>query len=550
MIRLEGLSNEFFEKLLSGIVSQETTQDTYKYWRFVSELLPAEETITYINLIWESLNILREIQVLSKDTPSLDKDTILNVVDSIIYSEIKETRYKGYAQFMRYNLGEELDATLESSITELGRNIRAEIISILDNALTLNLTIEESYAVVPEFIDHYGQVFTEELANLINTFRNNDSSYVRENFWGWQAFLNRYKVKTIKNLPDLLNLSSAHYKAKVTLNSTTSRPLTSLEQIEEMERVHLETGEPLFELELAVLDTIIPPKPHEVTLCVGERGLGKTKVGAYITSSAMKQNRRVMFYSPEIHKEKLFFNFVMPSYVRTTCGFLVTPDQLLRKTAHYPEGTQYSPEEKQNLVNFAKTKFVENGNFIHIDTPYNYLTLAEEFRADIIKFQPDIIVWDHTQDIRGNVGMNEMTMKLAETFEDIKREFPLHIFALSHTGSEFKRPSVEEPIITSKIASWSSKLEIVADNIVGMFGSEGQRINFFFTKLRWHPPVAMWKTFRMDAQHNWFYYQDKDQHVRHLEDPLLASLQEGYDDGGMKELLGIDVNADDDLFRI
>jgi hypothetical protein len=109
---------------------------------------------------------------------------------------------------------------------------------------------------------------------------------------------------------------------------------------------------------------------------------------------------------------------------------------------------------------------------------------------------------------------------------------------------------VEEPIITNKIASWSAKLEIVADNIVGMFGSEGQRINFFFTKLRWHPPVPMWKTFRMDAEHNWFYYQDKDQHVQHLEDPLLESLQRGYDDRGLQELLGMDSNHDDDLFSI
>jgi len=549
MIRLEGLSNEFFEKLLSGIISQETTQDTYKYWRFLSELLPADETITYINLIWEALDILREIQVLSKDVPTLDKDSILSVTDSIIYSEIKEARHKGYAQFMRYNLGEELDITSEASIVELGRNIRSEVISILDNAIALNLTIEESYAVIPEFIDHYGQVFTEEIANLINTFRNNDSSYVRENFWGWQSFLLKYKIKTIKDLPNFLNLSSKHYKTKVTLNSSISRPLTSLEQIEEMEKEHLETGTPLFDLGFDILNSITPPKAHEVTLCVGERGLGKTKVGSFITANAMNQNIRVMFYSPEIKKSKLFFNFVFPAYVRATCNFLVTPDQILRKVPHLTE--IYSPEERQNLVNYAKIKFVEEGNFMHIDTPYNYSTLGEEFRADIIKFQPDIIIWDHTQDIRGNVGMNEMTMKLAETFEDIKREFPIHIFALSHTGSEFKKPSVEEPIITSKIASWSSKLEIVADNIIGMFGSEGQRINFFFTKLRWHPPVPMWKTFRMSAEHNWFYYQEEDNdNGGPLNDPLLESLQQGYDDVGLIELLNMDSNLNDDLFGL
>ena len=550
MIRLEGLSNEFIEKLLSGIVSRETTEETYKYWRFISELLPADETITYVNLIWEALNILREIQVLSKDTPSLNKDTILNIVDTIMYSEIKESRYKGYLQFMRYNLGEELDVSHEASIVELGRNIRAEVITLLDNAVVLNYSLEDSYAVVPEFVDHYGQIFSEELSNLIKTLKNNDSSLINELFWGWNHFLNKYKIKSIKDLSSLLTLSSSHYQAKVTLNLSTNRPLTAIEQVEELEKIYLATGESLFNLGFDYLDVVIPPKPHEMTLCVGERGLGKTKIGAFISSFALKEECRVLFYSPEINRSKLLFDFVLPSYIRNVCGFLVTSKQILRQTAHYPEGSQYSPEEKQNLVNFAKLKFVEKGNFLHIDKPYKYISLYEDFRSDVVKFQPNVVIWDHTQDIRGNVGMTEMTLRLAEVFEDIKREFPVHIFALSHIGGDFRIPTADSPIVTGKINSYSAKLEIVADNIVGMFGSEGQRINFFFTKLRYHPPIPMWKTFRMDALHNWFYYLEKDQHVSALKEPLLSSLQESYANKDLQELLGPDAGLDDDLFSL
>jgi hypothetical protein len=128
----------------------------------------------------------------------------------------------------------------------------------------------------------------------------------------------------------------------------------------------------------------------------------------------------------------------------------------------------------------------------------------------VLKFEPDVIIFDHTTELLGEENLNIATQNLAEAFREIKREFFVHIVAFCHTGTSFRIPTKDAPIVTDKICNWSRRLENVADNVVGMF-RDGDKLNLFYTKSRWSALIPMWHTLRMDREHNWFLFLPEDQ---------------------------------------
>jgi hypothetical protein len=134
----------------------------------------------------------------------------------------------------------------------------------------------------------------------------------------------------------------------------------------------------------------------------------------------------------------------------------------------------------------------------------------------------------------------DLTDKLARVLEDLKQEFNTHFVVLSHAGSDFTIPTENNPIVTNKIVAWSGSLEQAADNIAGTFRTDGDRLNFFFTKVRYGDLLPRHYTFRMDYIHSRMYYELKDQVTTNLVSLDLGALEDLYQNEGMFDDIPVD----------
>jgi hypothetical protein len=164
-----------------------------------------------------------------------------------------------------------------------------------------------------------------------------------------------------------------------------------------------------------------------------------------------------------------------------------------------------------------------------------------------VEHKPDIVIIDHTLtfDSQGH-NNNELTDKLARTLENLKRRFPVHFIVLSHAGSDFRIPTEAEPIVNRKIVAWSGSLEQAADNIAGTFRTEGNRLNFFWTKVRWGTIPPMYYSYRVDHVHNLMTYVQKDQLLQSGASLDLEELNKVYADTGLFEDFGEDATSSAD----
>lgn len=532
--------------LLGAVFMPETTKETYIYINELLSIISVDETVREYYCIFSALESLYDIYSIRRLTPVINKEVVMQIIENNLYGELKENTTAGFKEYARVFCSTELDSFNEKSISVVYNTLITSIGSIIDVIVKLNYTIEDSLAAIPAFLQHYGDCLSQELSEIISLLNTNDSKVLYYQYSGWSDFLRRHRISNILHLSKLLRLVSALYDNKVYISKKETAPLTSLSQLIIMEDEYIKSDIPLGIWDIPILDQLISIKPHEVTVVVGERGLGKTTWGGFIAGKMLAQNRKVLFYCPEIKKYKLFFNFILPPYIKAKYNFLMSPDQCLGRETPYTYGSDLSAEEKAEVLKVAKQTLAESGLFYHVDINFEIKTLAEDLRSRIIEFEPDIIIFDHTQEIRGENNMNVVTQVLADVFEEIKRDFPVHIFALSHTGSEFTVPTRDKPIITSKIVAWSKRMEGAADNIIGAFPSAGDCINFFTTKLRWAQLIPMYLVFRMDKKHGWFNFRKEDQFSNQITDEQIRELAQIE----TEEAWGLEPEEDADGFMV
>lgn len=542
MIRLKGLDQKIINSLLSGLFSGKTLTQHYVYLHDLLSILPVEETSQVYYCIFSALECLQEIYSIRRTIPAISKEVILQIVGNNLYGELKENNKVGFREYARLECGVELDPLDTKSLTVVYQRIIQECDINLTEAVSMNLTVEDSFSKLPEFISNYSEVFATELSELITLYNINDSKIVKYQFWGWSDFLYRHKIYSILDLSKLLRLAAAHIDNKTYLISHTTAPLTSISQLITLEQTYIDTSIPLGSWGIPPLDDLVKLVPHEVSIIVGEKGLGKTTLAGYLTGTLIAQGKKVLFYCPEILKHKLILSFVLPAYIKAKYHFIVTPDQCLGLEPPYEFGSDLTQDEKVAAIQMAKLEFAESGLFYHSDVTYNYKTLKDDIRSKLIEFEPDIVIFDHTLEVDGEADYNKVTAALADAFKDVKKEFPIHIIALSHAGSEFTVPTKNKPIVTSKIVAWSKRMEGAADNLIGAFPSQGDIVNLFFTKLRWNKIPPMYLVFRMDRIHVWFEYRIEDQFSNQITHQQIEALTQM---SSYKDLL-LDDDGDDD----
>jgi hypothetical protein len=523
MIRLKTLELSVFTRLISGVLKAPTTKQTYALVADILKLVKLDEATAEIYCILSALDALYEIHSLRKSIPNITKAAIMQIVENNLYSEIKENQDVGFKEFARFQLGIELSVFDEEAIGKVYNQIKYNVDNFLQEAIVLDLSIEDAMSYIPVFVNIYGECLMDELSQVICLLKNSDGRSMSLNFPGWSKFFYKNKIRCVTDAPKLLRLIAEYYDNKTYMGLKNDLPLTSLEQLLKLEEENIFSSVALGSWGFTAIDDLARLTPHELSIFVGERGLGKTTFAAFLAGNLICQKRKVLFYCPEIMDYKLLYNFVLPAYVKSKYDFVVTPDQCLGLESPYAYGSEYSAEEKVDIIKMAKMDFAESKCFYHLSRHLSVETLVDDLRTKIIEYEPEFLIFDHTLEVHGENNLNIVTQVLADCFEVLKKEFPIHILALSHTGSEFKVPTSDNPIITSKIVAWSKRLEGVADNIIGAFSSQGDKMNIFYTKLRWAQLIPMYQVFRMDRKHCWFSFVSEDQLRTQVDPDIFAN---------------------------
>jgi len=510
---------------------EQTVKETYTYYNFLKTVLDTSEVIDEVYLVYSALDVLYELYTIRRDVPMINKDIILNIIYQNLHSEIKESLDPGFRGYTKQHLGIELDVLNDLTVATVGNHLFSKCADFLDLLIIKGYTIEESRGNIPVLVSHYTEKLGEELSQIIIHLNNSDKKIVDFQYVGWGKFLRKNRIYDSSKLPELLRLTSAAMESKLMLSRRASQPLTSLGQLIDLENDCIVHSEPIGSWGVPVLDELLRVTKGLMTLCVGAAGLGKTTLGSWMAGNLLEQGKRVLFYCPEIPQRLLLFSHILPAYIYAKYGFCVTMNQLIGNEPLYEHHEFLSLKEREDLVKAAKLTIAESGLFYHVAHAYHHQTLGDELRRDIRQFDPDILIFDHTTEVMGEENQNLVTSNVAEVLGDVSEEFLIHTFALSHTGSKFTIPTKDTPVVTEKICAWSKRLEGVAANVVGMF-KLGDKVNMFFTKLRWHELVPMWITLRMDREHNWFTFEPKDQFGSKISDELLEefiSEQKLYD---------------------
>ena len=510
MIRLKNLDSDTIIAIMSCLFHAETSPDTYTYYSFLKTILDTDEVSDEVYLIYSALDILLELYAIRQDVPVINKDVIISIIQQNLYYDIKENKDSLFQIYAMQHLGIELDTLDETTISSIGSHLMGRCVEFIDALLLRNLTIEESRGYISNLIDDYIENLCQELSQIIIHLTNNDTKIIQFQFNGWKRFLRTNKIYNAEGLTLLLRLTATIIDEKKQIAAKASDPLTSIGRLIELKEQLVVYDNPLGSWKNHLLDEYVSICPGTYTLCVGDRGLGKTTWGAFLTGQLMAQGLRVMFYCPELFEHDLLFKHILPAYIYAKYGFPVSMEQILGSAPLYEHHELLTTEQRADLIKAAELTLAEEGLFFHVDTYFHSKTILDDLRSKIIQFKPDVLVFDHTTDLIGDENLNTVTSNLAEAFRTIKKEFFVHIFALSHVGSDFKIPSRDRPIITDKICAWSRRLEGAADTVIGMFRND-DKMNIFYTKTRWVVQPPMWHTFRMDREHNWFYFLPQDQ---------------------------------------
>ena len=511
MIRLKNLDSDIIASVMSCLFYKETTKETYIFYNFLKTLLNTDEVIDEVYLVYSAIDTLYELYSVRRDVPIINKEIVLSIIQQSLYAEIKEVFDPGFKNYARQQLGVELDSLNDQSVLTVGSHVFGRCTEFIDLLVMKGHTIEESRGYLSNLTQEYVDKLSEEFSQIILNLNNNDTRILDYQFTGWKKFLRAHKIYNGSKLPQLMRLVAAVIENKLQVAAKASDPLTSIGQLIALKEKYILYDEPIGYWDVEIMDNSLRVVPGTYTLVVGAAGVGKTTFGSWLAGNLLSQGKRIMFYCPEISEHMLLFTNILPAYVRAKYGFSVNVEQILGREPMYEHhDTLLSRKERGDLVKAAELSLAESGLFYHISKHFDARTLLDELRSEILKFEPDVIIFDHTTEVHGDENLNLVTQYVAYAIEAVKREFFVHIVALSHTGSNFRIPTKDQPIVTEKICNWSRRLEGVADNVVGMF-RDGNKLNLFNTKSRWAPLFPMWMTLCMDREHNWFLFSPEDQ---------------------------------------
>lgn len=512
MIRLQSFDAESLIPVLSGLVCQESSKESYTFVNMITKMLPSVECVQDTYLIIVSLEKLYEIYSMSNLIPAISKDSIINIIEGVIYEEVKENKQAGFAQYARTDCQIELDTNNEESIDTVCNKLLSRVLYILDESVELGYSLEQSLSQIPSFHEGYISKLMFEASSIMDMMSNADYRKIGLHFWGWTKFLNKHRINSSKMASVFLSLVADTIRSKDTWAVMDDGPLKSIGTVIDYKKSFIENSTPIMNTPVAAFDAVAPITPKKITVLVASKGVGKTTFASYLSGMALAMGLKVMFYSPETPKDSMLFVNILPAYIRSKYGFFVTPEQCIGLASPYEEGSEYTAEEKEALIQLAIQELTDDANFMHVDEYYYHDRLESDMRAHVKGFDPDILVFDHTTEILGDVSDNEKTANLAITCKKIVKDYPTHILILSHPGSQFTTPSLEKPIIKDvKINAWSKSIETVADTIIGAVAGEGDQFKTFYTKSRWGKIPPMFIVYRMNKKHGWFDFRNEDQ---------------------------------------
>jgi len=512
MIRLAQLEQEYIADLLSCLISQPTTEDSYSYIAALDKILTPEELLDVNFVVFSAIRVLAQTNSYEKFTPTINKDIIKEIIDQNLFTEVKNNYYAGFDMFMRKASGEPLNFDEPSIIEKFKTYLMQEVDELLDEAKELNLTIEESYARFPNFIQHYKKVLMTEAIDIQVKLINEETYEIRKTNPGWAKFFKDHRIYSGQQIDKFLMLISEQSVAKEKQQDGTISKTDTKEKYEQMQQRFIDGGLPLAVWDLEYLQQHMPALANRMTLMVGERGIGKTTVAITLAGQAAAQGLNVGYFGPEITDKDLLFSFFMPSYIWSKYGFRVTPRQVVGLDPVYNEGTHLDVKKREDIIKLAALEFIEGANFIHITENYHHDEVEQKLEAFIVEHKIDFLIWDHIEEMDGG-DPSRVVGKIASVFTKLKKRHPLQVLAISHPGTGWEVPTEKKPKITGRISAWNKKIESASDMILGIFKSDYEdRLNIFFTKTRWGDQPLMYRTFRVDYLHNIMEYVEEDQY--------------------------------------
>lgn len=517
MIRVQSFESDNLIPVLAGLFGEETTADSYTYVNTILKLLPPEECIQETYLILSTLDQFYKIFSRSKLTPAINKMSLISTIENNVYEELKENRKAGFREYAQTTCQVDLDLYNEEIIGLVATTLVESIESIIDQAMDLNYTLNQSVSELLNFQTNYKHVLLREAGMLIEMLSNSDMSQVGLHFWGWKQFLFKYRIYGVNDAPTLFNLLADFIKTKDKWSTFRDMPLESIDDILAMQDTYIENMVPIMTTPFDAFNACIKFIKGEITVQVAAKAAGKTTFASMITGIALAQDLKTMFYSPETPKHKLFFENVILAYIRAKYGFTVTAAQVLGLEEPFEAGSEYSAAEKKVIINMAKEELASSKRLFHVNEYYYYDTMEADMRAHVKSFNPDLVIIDHTQEIRGEVSHNEKTSRLATTIKSIAKDYNPHFFVLSHPGGKFSDavPTIEKPISRDvKIVAWSNDIETLADNIMGAVKIGNNEFKIFYTKLRNGDIPPMFQVFRMIKPQGWFEFRPEDQYTQ------------------------------------
>lgn len=520
MIRVQNFDSDNLIPLLSGILVEETTPNTYVFINTIIKMLPPEEAIQDSYLILRTLEQFYSIFSRSKLLPAIDKSKLMSIVENNIYEELKENKRAGFREYAQTTCQVELDLYNEETIGLVATTLLASIENIIDQAIDLGYTLNQSVSELLNFQTNYKHALIREAGLLLEMLSNSDMSQVNLHFWGWSFFLRKHKIYSINDSATLLNLLADFIRTKEKWSMFHDAPLTSIDELLMLQDMYLENMTPFMTTPFDAFNSCIKFKRRELSVLVAAKSTGKTTFASMIAGIALNQGLKVMFYSPETDKSKMLFENILLPYIRAKYGFAVTTPQVLGLEEPFEAGSDYTAEEKKVIIKMARQELVDSGNFMHVGEYYMYKTMEEDMRSHVKSFAPDIVIIDHTQEIRGEANHNEKTSRLATVMKSIVKDYDCHGFILSHPGAQFPKaiPTLENPISRdTKIAAWSNDIETLADNIMGAIKVGNNEFKIFYTKLRNGEIPPMFQTFRMLKPQGWFEFRNEDQYTQNVD---------------------------------
>lgn len=514
MIRLSSFSSDNLIPVLSGVLTQETTSDTYGFVTTLLRVLPVDESAQESYFIMSSLSQLNSIYSRTDMTPAINKETVMNIIRNNIYEELKENRQAGFKEYARNKCQLELDVFNEEVIGEVASVLLSDIEYVLDEAIASGYSLEESMSHLLGFQSAWTNSLLRESGTVLEMLSNSDMSQVTMHFWGWKKFLMKNRIFSSSKAAILMALLSDTIKAKENWVQDRDVPITSIEQINQLREDYISDLSPILQTPYHSFNQQYKILKENLVLLVASKGQGKTAFASFLSGLALASGLKVMFYSPETPGKKLVNESIIPSYVRAKYGFFVNARQVVGLDEPYPQGSNYSVEEKKAILALVDQEIADDGNFMHVQNYLTYDTLEEDLRAMTKSFEPDIIVFDHHQEVRGNSNRNDITSKVAITLKGIVKDYKVHCLLLAHPNGDISKalPTPESPVSSDKkIVSWSGDQEQLADVIMG-----GTRVNdmfkIFFTKNRNAPIAPMYQVFRVNPIHSWFDMIPEDQY--------------------------------------